>query len=96
MKASPNTTVVHGILRRAEPASDGFGGDVGIEVTDNASPEPAADFIRPEAGATLQAFYGGLDPAATRALIGRRVRVELTYNAGPGGGRAVVRALEPD
>ena len=96
MKVTPNSTVVHGVLKSAEPASDGFGGDVAIDVSDNASPDSALDFIRPAAGSTLRAFYGAFDAKVTPALIGHRVRVELTYNAGPGGGRAVVRSLDPE
>ncbi len=95
MKAAPNSTVVHGILRSAEAAADGFGGHVEIDVVDNASPDPATDFLRPEPGKPLRAFYGALD-AATGKMVGRRVRAELTLNAGPSGGQAVVRDLVAD
>lgn len=94
MKAAPNQTIVTGILTAFEAAPDGFGGDIAIDVADNASPEPAADFLRPRPGETMRAFYGALDAAIAQPLVGRRVRVELTFNGGPGGGRAVVRSLE--
>jgi hypothetical protein len=96
MKVAPNRTVVTGRLRKFEPAADGYGGDIEIEVLRNESPDPAADFIKPEAGKVLRAFYAQPDPPAASLPIGRRVRVELTYLGGPSGGRAVVQSLETE
>ena len=57
MKTPPNKTVVTGRLQKFEPAVDGYGGDLEIEVVSNESPDPSADFIKPEAGKQLRAFY---------------------------------------
>jgi hypothetical protein len=96
MKAAPNRTVVTGTLRHCTPAADGVGGEIEIEVTANESPEPNADFIRPEVGQALRAFCGqASDLADARRLIGRRVCVHLTFLGGPAGGRAVVQTLKP-
>jgi hypothetical protein len=96
MKAAPNRTVVTGTLRHCVPAVDGIGGELEIEVVANESPDPNADFIRPEAGQALRAFCGeASDLADANRLIGRRVRVHLTFLGGPSGGRAVVQALKP-
>lgn len=80
------------MLRRCEPAPDGFGGDVEIEVEVNESPDPAGDFIRPQPGTVLTAFFGELGPPVQR-LTGSPVRATLTWLGGPGGGRAVVQRL---
>jgi hypothetical protein len=96
MKAAPNKTVVTGKLRKFEPAADGYGGDVEIEVARNESPDPAADFIKPQPGKTLRAFYARPEPSASALPIGKRVRVELTFLGGPGGGRAVVQSLKAE
>ncbi|MCU0896828.1 MAG: hypothetical protein MUC55_04940 [Burkholderiales bacterium] len=96
MKAAPNKTVVTGKLRKFEPAADGYGGDVEIEVARNESPDPAADFIKPQPGKTLRAFYAQPEPSASALPIGKRVRVELTFLGGPGGGRAVVQSLKAE
>ena len=96
MKAAPNRTVVTGRLKKFEPAADGYGGDVEIEVARNESPDPSADFIKPEPGKTLRAFYAQPDPPAGSLPIGKRVRVELVFLGGPGGGRAVVQSLKAE
>lgn len=96
MKAAPNRTVVTGRLKKYEPAADGYGGEVEIEVVRNESPDPSADFIKPEPGKTLRAFYAQPDPPARSLPIGKRVRVELTFLGGPGGGRAVVQSLKAE
>lgn len=92
MKSAPGQTIVSGLLRRCEPAPDGFGGDVEIEVEANESTDPAGDFIRPEPGTVLRAFFGELDPPVQQ-WTGLRVRATLTFLGGPGGGRAVVQRL---
>jgi hypothetical protein len=92
MKSAPSQTIVSGLLRKCEPAPDGFGGDVEIQVELNESPDPAADFIRPAPGTVLRAFFGELGPPQQR-WTGLQVRATLTFLGGPGGGRAVVQRL---
>ena len=93
MKTPPNRTVVTGRPRKFEPAADGYGGDLEIEVVSNDSPDASADFIKPEAGKPLRAFYAQPSPPDISLLMGRLVRVELTFLGGPSGGRAVVQSL---
>ena len=93
MHAAPNKTVLKGTLRHFALAADGFGGDIEIEVIENASPDPDADFIKPEPGKTVHAFYAQPELPDVKQLIGRRVRVELTFLGGPSGSRVVVQAL---
>ena len=97
MKVAPNSTVVTGVLRTFEPAPDGFGGDVEIEVARNDSPNPDADFIKPQSGGVVRAFFGDQPEqgAGAAKLVGRRVRAHLTLLGGPGGDRAVVQLLKP-
>jgi len=95
MKAAPNRTVVTGTLRACAPAADGFGGEVEIDVAANESADPNADFIKPAPGQALRAFCSPPDLAGTHALVGSRVRVQLTFLGGPSGGRAVVQSLKP-
>lgn len=95
MKSAPNATLVTGLVRRCDLAADGFGGELEIEVTANETPDPKADFIRPELGKPQRAFYGELSKRAdAEALVGRRVRLRLTFLGGPKGGRVVVQNLE--
>ena len=92
LKTPPNKTVVTGRLQKFEPAGDGYGGDLEIEVLSNESPDPSADFIKPEAGKQLRAFYP--EPSERISLlIGRLVRADLTFLGGPSGGRAVVQSI---
>ncbi|MFO1361613.1 MAG: hypothetical protein U1F45_03935 [Burkholderiales bacterium] len=93
MKAAPNRTVVTARLRKFDPAADGYGGEFELEVIRNESPDPGADFLRPQAGKPLRAFYAQPDPPAAALPLGGRVRVELTYLGGPAGGRAVVQSI---
>jgi len=93
MKTPPNKTVVTGRLQKFEPAVDGYGGDLKIEVVSNESPDPSADFIKPEAGKQLHAFYPEPSEQDISLLIGRLVRVDLTFLGGPSGGRTVVQSL---
>jgi hypothetical protein len=85
MKTPPNRTVVTGRLQKFEPAVDGYGGDLEIEVVSNVSPDPSADFIRPEAGKQLRAFYPEPSEREISLLIGRFVRVDLTFLGGTRG-----------
>ena len=96
MKARPNSTVVRGRLQKFEPAADGYGGDIEIEVVANKSPDPSADFLKQEGGALLRAFYAPPPQLDISLLIGRLVTVELTFLGGPSGGRAVVQTLRAE
>ena len=96
MKSAPNKTRLTGRLLRFEPAADGHGGEIEIEVIRNDSPDPAADFLRPLAGGRLRAFFPEPDPGVLASLIGRAVRIELTFLGGPSGGRAVVQDLRAE
>ena len=95
MKTAANSTVVTGTLRACVPAEDGYGSHVEIEVKSNESPNPSADFIKPESGKMLRAFFApqpALDAAKT--LVGSEVKATLTYLGGPSGGQAVVQHLK--
>jgi hypothetical protein len=96
MRAAPNKTVVTARLRKFERAADGYGGELELEVIRNESPDRATDFLRPEAGKSLRAFYAQTDPPAAALTMGQRVRVELTFLGGPSGGRAVVQSIRPE
>ena len=94
MKTAPNQTVVTGRLQTFQPAADGYGGNLVIEVVSNETPVPSTDFIRPQTGKLLRAFYPEPSERAISSLMGRLVRVNLTFLGGPSGGRAVVQNLE--
>ena len=94
VKSAPNATTVTGVVRRCELAADGFGGELELEVTANETADADSDFVQPEAGKPLRVFYSDLSERADpQALVGRRVRAQLTYLGGPRGGRVVVRKL---
>jgi hypothetical protein len=94
MKTAPNKTVVTGLLQGYEPAADGYGSNVQIEVVSNESPVASTDFIKPEAGGTLRAFCPEPSERALSSLKGQVVKVELTFLGGPSGGRAVVQSIK--
>lgn len=96
MKAAPNKTILIGRLLRFEAAADGYGGEVEIETIRNESPDPAKDFLKPQASGRLRAFVPEPDAALLSSLIGRLVRAELTFLGGPSGGRAVVQDLKAE
>jgi hypothetical protein len=94
MRVAPNCTRVSGWLRNYEPAADGCGGEVVIEVVRNETHDSSTDYIQPEVGQRLRAFYPEPLSPGSRLPIGKSVSVELTYLAGPSGGRVVVRTIE--
>lgn len=93
MRAKPNRTIITGWLRAYVPAPDGYGGEIEVEVIANESADAASDFLQLLPGQTLRAFYAQPAPAATALPRGHRVRVELTFLGGPGGGRPVVQSV---
>lgn len=93
MLAEPNETLVSGIVVDWQPAADGQGGDVVIEVLANESPAAPRDFIKPQIGKRLNAYCPPDLQKQAIALMRRRVRAKLAFLGGPGGGRAVVQEL---
>lgn len=89
MQARPNKTVLRAILRSFVPAADGLGGNVELHVLHNDTLSPEDDFIRPDAGASLQAYTS----SAPSIVPGSEVTVELKFLGGPSGGRAIVQAI---
>jgi len=90
MLAKPNKTVVEGTVRAINPASDGQGHEVEIEVRRNLSRGRSDDFIQPEEGQSLKLF-AAQTPDVT---IGDRVRVQARLLAGPFGERTVLEQLD--
>ena len=91
MQVRTNKTVLHAIVGAYQPAADGIGGDLALEVVANATKSPADDFIRPAPGSTLRTYISE-DPAIA---AGSKVAVELKYLGGPRGGRAIVQSIKP-
>jgi hypothetical protein len=89
MKTAPNRTVVTGRLLTFQPAADGYGGDLVIEVVTNES-RSFGGFLKPQAG-SLRAFYPGPEQEEDLVACRKSVRVDLTFLGGPRG-RAVVRS----
>lgn len=90
MQVKPNKTIVAARLKNYAPASDGYGGNVELEVLENISPKPEDDFLQPAPGTVLRAFTAQPEKSLP---IGRDVTAELTYIGGPGGGRAVLQLI---
>jgi hypothetical protein len=93
MRAKSNKTTITGWLRTYQPAPDGYGGEIEIEVIANESSDAASDFLQPLPGHSLRAFYAQPNPPATALPLGKRVKVALTFLGGPSGGRPVVQSI---
>ncbi|MEO8133373.1 MAG: hypothetical protein ABI831_05310 [Betaproteobacteria bacterium] len=89
MQARPNKTLLRAILRAFVPAADGLGGSVELHVLRNDTKSPDDDFIRPEVGASLQAYTS----SAPSIPPGSEVNVELKFLGGPRGGRPIIQAI---
>ena len=91
MHVKPNKTVVRGKVSAIRPEPDGWGAEVHLQVEQNESPDPEADFLRPAEGSILKVFT----PEPDKIRVGQVVRAEACLNAGPTGGRAVLQSVEP-
>jgi len=91
MLAKPNKTVIEGTVRGIEPASDGQGLEIEIEVCRNLSRGRSDDFIQPAEGRSL-ILFAAQTPGVT---VGDRVRVQARLLAGPFGERRVLEQLDP-
>jgi hypothetical protein len=91
MLAKPNKTLIEGTVRAIEPASEGRGHEIEIEVHRNLSHGKSDDFIQPAQGQSLHLFAAQTPDVA----IGDRVRVQARLLAGPFGERTVLEQLDP-
>lgn len=91
MLAKPNKTVIEGTVRAINPASDGHGHDIEIEVCRNLSRGRRGDCIQPTEGQSL-ILFAAQTPDVT---VGDRVRVQARLLAGPFGERRVLEQLDP-
>jgi hypothetical protein len=89
MLIKPNQTDIVADVVALEREPDGHGATVRLLVHSNESAEPGADFLRPAAGSTIEAFCA--DPSQVR--VGQRVSARLRRNADAFGGRNVVQAI---
>jgi hypothetical protein len=90
MLVKPNSTTLRGTVKAIRPEPDGWGVEIDLQIDRNESESSPTDFIRPEPGSVLRVFAaepGGLS-------VGDVLRAETTLNAGPFGGRVVLRSFE--
>ena len=93
MPAKPNKTTVLAWLRKYEPAPDGYGGEMQIEIIRNESADSGSDFLQPSPGQVLRAFYPPSDSPQPALPIGKQAEITLTLLGGPGGERSVVQSV---
>jgi hypothetical protein len=89
MQIRSNHTTVLGVVRRVSPEVSGGGSEVVLEVVKNES-TPDEDYVRPEPGAQLAAFWARAEPLK----VGQRVRARLKLHGGPFGQQIVAEAIE--
>ncbi len=89
MQIRPNQTDVVADIVALQNEPDGRGATVRLLVHSNESAEPEADFLRPAAGSTIEAFCAD----ASKVRVGQRVSACLRRNADAFGGRNVVHAI---
>ena len=93
MRSATNVTIVTARLLRYAAAADGQGGDIEFEVIANESPAAQSDFLRSAPHETVRAFYPDFSAQRLAPLVGKTVRIEMTFLGGPSGGRPVVRSI---
>lgn len=87
MLIRPNETMITGTIRDIQPAEDGIGGEVKIEIHSNDSPNPQKDFLRLSSGNLVTVFTS--NPA--KLQVGSTVQATLELAAGPFSQRTVLR-----
>lgn len=90
MHTKPNSTRLTGRVAAIRPEADGWGAEVDLDVLSNDTPSPDGDFIRPQGGQKLTAFYTRPDDLK----VGDVVRAEASLSGGPTGSRAVLRSVQ--
>jgi len=87
----PNKTVLRGrvIAVRAD-AGNQQGRELDIDVTENCSPAPHEDFLKPKAGEPITLYSSETHAPAPGDLV----EVEATLLAGPFGERAVTQRIK--
>ncbi len=91
MKVRPNETLVKATVKRIAPCSDGQGFDVDLEIGENQSTDPAADFLQPQTGDRLKVYTAG----AGNLSAGQQIQATLALLAGPFAERTILRKAEP-
>ena len=91
MNVRPNETLVKATVKQVAPCADGQGYDVELEIGENQSTDPAADFLQPQRGDQLKVFTAGL--GSLRA--GQQIQATLALLAGPFQERTILRKAEP-
>lgn len=90
MLVKPNTTTVQGKVRNVNPAKDGWGTEIEIEVLENESPSMEKDFLRPSPGSIIKVFYS----EKVNLHEGDIVKAKASLNAGPFGSRTVAESID--
>lgn len=90
MNLHPNKTLIEGRVKRVEPAADGIGGEVVVDVLHCRSAEGFEDFIGAKPGEELTLFT--TEPQAIEA--GQSYNLTARVLGGPRGERTVVEAAE--
>ena len=90
MRVKPNKTIVEGRVSRIEPAADGIGAEVEIEVDSAESAAGHQDFIGAKPGSKVKMFAA----VPEELQHGRRYRLTASLLGGPGGERVVVESAK--
>ena len=90
MRIKPNKTIVEGRVARIEPAADGIGAEVEIEIERSRSAEGHEDFIGARPGSKIRMFAA----APEELEAGRRYRLTASLLGGPGGERVIVESAK--
>lgn len=90
MNVHPNETRVKAEVKRVTECADGQGYDVDLEIGENQSPDPANDFLKPQAGDLLKVYAASVEELSE----GQQIKATLALMGGPFQQRAILRKSE--
>jgi hypothetical protein len=90
MRIKPNKSIVEGRISRIEPAADGFGADIEVEVDASDAAHGHEDFIGARPGTKVKMFAA----VPEEIEAGGRYRFTASLLGGPRGERVVVESAK--
>ena len=90
MNVRPNQTLVKALVKKVSACQDGQGHDLDLEILENRSPDPSADFLQPKVGDRLTVYA----PSVVGVGEGEQIQATLGLAAGPLEQRTILRKAE--
>ena len=89
MNVKPNKTVVRGRVKSIEPRS--LGAQIELEISQNRSLDPDEDFLRPEPGTTLNAYFADVEQNPLR--VGDEIQAQASLAGDAFGSETILESV---